>query len=142
MVASTPQSRKQKGRKFQQDIRDDIIDIYPELTEHDVRSTSMGAQGTDILLSKEARDMLPFAIECKRKESINVHGDFIQAKEHAKKEKLLPLLVSKRNRESALVHLEWDVFKSILIRLNKVESLNSLLDGSEFQTLSETLLKN
>lgn len=141
MVASTPQSRKQKGRKFQQDIRDDIIDIYPELTEHDVRSTSMGAQGTDILLSKEARDMLPFAIECKRKEAMNVHGDFIQAKEHAKKEKLLPLLVSKRNHESALVHLEWDVFKVILTRLNTVESELASLKGTKIQTLSTILLK-
>lgn len=141
MVASTPQSRKQKGRKFQQDIRDDIQNISPRLTLNDVRSTSMGAQGVDIQLSGVGIEEIPFAIECKRKEAMNVHGDYIQAKEHAKKEKLLPLLVSKRNHESALVHLEWDVFKIILTRLNKVESELAALKGTKIQTLATTLLK-
>ena len=50
-----PQSAKQKGRKLQQWVRDkliELLDIHPE----NVRSTSMGAGGEDVIMSKEARD--------------------------------------------------------------------------------------
>ena len=47
-----PQSAKQKGRKLQQWVRDkliELLDIHPE----NVKSTSMGAGGEDVILSKE-----------------------------------------------------------------------------------------
>ena len=68
MTANTPQSRKAKGRHLQQKIRDDIINTF-KLTENDVRSTSMGAKGCDILLSENARINFPYAIECKSQEN-------------------------------------------------------------------------
>ena len=51
-----PQSAKQKGRKLQQWVRDkliELLDIHPE----NVKSTSMGAGGEDVILSKK-REML------------------------------------------------------------------------------------
>ena len=127
MTASTPQSRKQKGRQHQQQIAEDIrTDIFDgELTIHDVWSTSMGAGGVDIKLSEKARSVFPFAVECKRKEQINVHSDFIQTKNNARKEELFALLVTRRNRESALAVLEWSVFKSLLKRLYTLEKENA-----------------
>lgn len=62
-----PQSAKAKGRKLQQHVRDKILDTFPHLELDDVRSTSMGAGGEDILLSPLARKSMPWSIECKSK---------------------------------------------------------------------------
>ena len=59
-----PQSAKSKGRKFQQWVRDLLIeklDIHPE----DIESRSMGAAGEDIMMARSARNLFPFSIECK-----------------------------------------------------------------------------
>ena len=123
MVAGSTQSRKQKGRQHQQqicaDIRNDITD--GTLTVNDVWSTSMGASGMDIKLSERARNIFPFAVECKRVEKIAVPAAFIQAKDNAKKEGLIPLLIYRRNRESAVAVVEWAVFKALLKRLYTLE---------------------
>ena len=77
-----PQSAKAKGRKFQQEVRDMILERFPDLTKDDVRSTSMGAQGEDIQLSAAARRLLPIQIECKSKSKSAVHTMYDQAIEH------------------------------------------------------------
>ncbi len=53
-----PSSAKAKGRKFQQDIRDMMLDLAPSLEKDDIRSTSMGAGGEDLQLSPAARKIL------------------------------------------------------------------------------------
>lgn len=123
MVAGNTQSRKQKGRKHQQEIAADIRNEITngDLSIHDVWSTSMGASGIDVKLSARARAAFPFAVECKRQEQINVHNAFIQAQDNAKKEGLSPLLVSRRNHEPAIAVIEWSVFKSLLKRLYTLE---------------------
>ena len=68
-----PSSAKQKGRLFQQWVRDQILTLFPELTKDDVRSTSMGAAGEDVLLSGIARKRFPFSIECKSRNAIAVY---------------------------------------------------------------------
>ena len=65
-------SCKQKGRKLQQKVRDIILESFDNLREDDVRSTSMGAGGEDVLLSPAARDVFPFSVECKNQEKLNV----------------------------------------------------------------------
>lgn len=109
MVATTPQSRKAKGRKLQQKIRDDII-LEFGLSENDVRSTSMGASGCDVLLSDKARGCFPFAIECKAQETTSIPSWWEQTIENANKEDLLPLLIFKQSRKDILVCLKWSDF--------------------------------
>lgn len=90
----TPQSAKQKGRKFQQEVRDKFLEYAPELEPDDVRSTSMGASGMDILFSPAAARVWPFDVECKHVEKLSISKAIAQAKENTK-EGRIPLVVFK-----------------------------------------------
>ena len=89
------QSCKAKGRKLQQAIRDLILENFKDLEEDDVRSTSMGAGGEDILLSPKARKYFPFSVECKNKERINFWTAIKQTENNSGE--YTPLLVLKKN---------------------------------------------
>jgi hypothetical protein len=110
MVATSSKTRKAKGRALQQKIRDDIISTF-SLSEDDVRSCSMGAQGEDIQLSPRARVLFPYSIECKSVEKLNVWDAYSQAKENAKSS--VPLLVFKRSRSEPMVMITWEHFLSL-----------------------------
>jgi len=98
------QSCKSKGRRLQQAVRDLILENFKDLEEDDVRSTSMGAGGEDVLLSPKARKYFPFSIECKNQEKINVWQSLKQAKENSGKH--TPLLIFKRNHSKTYACLE------------------------------------
>jgi hypothetical protein len=66
---SKPQSRKAKGRKLQQHIRDRITQVFG-LDEGDVESRSMGAGGVDVMLSPRARKVCPLSVESKNTRGI------------------------------------------------------------------------
>ena len=103
-----PQSAKAKGRRFQQWVRDMLIehrDIHPE----DIESRSMGAGGED------ARQKFPFSIECKNVEKLNVYDAYDQA--CANSGDNTPILFMKKNGKKplAVVDAEWfikNVYKS------------------------------
>lgn len=101
-------SCKNKGRLFQQWVRDRIIGIF-NLEKDDVRSTSSGASGEDILLSPEARKVFPYSIECKNQERINVWNSYRQAVSNTV-ESIEPLLFIKRNHHKPLVVLDAEYF--------------------------------
>jgi hypothetical protein len=84
-----PASAKQKGRLFQQWIRDLLLHHNPELQPDDVRSTSMGNGGEDIQLSPAARQKFPHQIECKSRASFALYTDYKQAQAHGKHEAIL-----------------------------------------------------
>jgi len=71
-MAKTVQSRKQKGRRLQQAVRDLILENFKELEPDDVRSTPMGVSGTDVQLSPAARRLFPYSTECKNTERLNI----------------------------------------------------------------------
>ena len=55
-------SAKAKGRRFQQWVRDkliEVLDIHPE----DIESRSMGAGGEDLIMARAARKKFPYSIE-------------------------------------------------------------------------------
>lgn len=99
-------SAKQKGRLGQQEIRDKILETFPELEPDDVKSTSMGDGGEDIQLSPAARKLMPITIEVKRRKSgMKTQYDWIeQAKHHAKGE---PVVFFRADRK------EWITMVSI-----------------------------
>jgi len=111
-MATTVASRKQKGRKLQQKIRDDILSLYPELTERDVVSAPMGVPGDDIQLSQIASDIFSYSIECKNTERINIWKDLDQSESNNRD--LTPLLIFKRNRSDIYCCLTWSVFKNMI----------------------------
>lgn len=94
-----PQSAKAKGRRLQQWFRDLLLRVAGGiLEEDDIRSTSMGASGDDLLMSPLAQRVFPLAVECKNQESLSIWKSLEQACAHARPRGLTPTLVFKRNR--------------------------------------------
>lgn len=65
-------SIKAKGRLGQQEVVKILLKAFPELVEDDLRSCPMGSQGEDILMSPEARKLIPWNIEVKRGKAFNL----------------------------------------------------------------------
>lgn len=108
------QSKKQKGRILQQWVRDYILKSFPILEPDDVKSTSMGAGGEDVLLSPAARRYFPYSVECKSLASIAVYKYYEQCKANAGEYE--PLVVIKANRKKPLVLLDAEYFFNCLVR--------------------------
>lgn len=107
-----PQSCKQKGRALQQWIRDIILTLNKELTEKDVRSTPMGTQGEDVMLSEAAFQRVPFHIEAKNLARIAVYNYYEQPKTKSD-----VLVVMKANRKRPLAVLDAELFFKIIREL-------------------------
>ena len=103
-------SAKAKGRRFQQWVRDQLIeqlDVHPE----DIESRSMGAGGEDLILARAAREKFPYSIECKNQESINIWKAYEQAQENSKNYE--PIVIIKRNNTKPLVLVAADFFMKL-----------------------------
>ena len=97
------QSAKAKGRRFQQWVRDKLIEslgIHPE----DIESRSMGASGEDLIMARSAREKFPYSVECKNQERLNIWDSLEQAESNANQH--IPLLVFKRNRSKTYISME------------------------------------
>ena len=94
------QSKKAKGRRLQQWVRDILIEkleVHPE----DIESRSMGAGGEDLIMSRSAREKFPYSIECKNQESLNIWKSYEQAQQNSGNYE--PIVVIKRNNIKPLV---------------------------------------
>ena len=107
-----PQSAKAKGRNLQQWVRDLILESFPALEPDDVRSTSMGAGGEDLLLSPAARRLFPYSVECKNVEKLNVWNAYQQAEANSGEHE--PILIMKMNRKKPLVVIDAEAFVNLL----------------------------
>ena len=105
-------SAKNKGKRLQNDVRDLILETFTELEPDDVRSTTMGDSGEDILLSPAARKLFPFSVECKNQEKLNVWSSLEQTETNAGKH--TPLLIFKRNRSKTYAVLQLDDLMRLL----------------------------
>ncbi len=63
------QSRKAKGRLYQQALARMIVEAFSDLAPDDVQSRSMGSSGIDIMLSPKAQALFPVSIEAKNSKS-------------------------------------------------------------------------
>ena len=105
-----PQSAKAKGRNLQKWTRERLIeelDIHPE----DIKSTSMGAGGEDVIMARAAREKFPYSIGCKNQEKLNVWSAYDQAESNSGDYE--PLVVIKRNRQKPLVVLDAEYFMKL-----------------------------
>ena len=101
------QSKKAKGRRLQQWVRDILIEkleVHPE----DIESRSMGAGGEDLIMSRSAREKFPYSIECKNQESLNIWKSYEQAQQNCGDYE--PIVVLKRNNVKPLVLVDADYF--------------------------------
>lgn len=106
---------KNKGRLGQQEIRDRLLQEFPEFEPDDIKSTVMGDTGADIQLSPAARKKIPLAIEVKRRKSVGkTFYDYMeQAKCHVKNGED-PVVFFRADRKEWLVMTELDVFMKML----------------------------
>ena len=108
-------SAKAKGRRLQQKFMQLLIeklDIDPE----DIESRSMGAGGEDLIMSKAARNMFPYEIECKNQEKLNIWSAWDQA--NGNKGLYEPLVVIKKNGVRPLVVLDAENFLDMIKEFN------------------------
>ena len=106
-------SRKAKGRRLQNKIRDLLIEHFSEVLEDDdIRCAIMGESGEDLKLSPAARKLIPYSIECKNQEKLNIWGALEQAEENSGKHS--PLVIFKRNRSKTYAILEFDKLLELL----------------------------
>ena len=101
------QSKKAKGRRLQQWVRDLLIEkleVHPE----DIESRSMGAGGEDLIMARAAREKFPYSIECKNQESLNIWKSYEQAQQNSGNYE--PIVVIKRNNVNPLVLVDADYF--------------------------------
>ena len=106
-----PHSAKAKGCRFQQYCRDILLRAAESLEPDDIRSTSMGAGGEDILLSPAARKIYPYSIECKNVEKLNIWEAIKQAISNCGK--YIPVVIFKRNNHEAWIAMPLDRFMEI-----------------------------
>ena len=102
-----PQSAKAKGRNLQKWTRERLIeelDIHPE----DIKSTSMGAGGEDVIMARAAREKFPYSIECKNQEKVNVWKAYEQCDANSKDYE--PVVVIKKNNFKPLVVVDAEYF--------------------------------
>ena len=101
------QSAKAKGRRFQQWVRDKLVEslgIHPE----DIESRSMGAGGEDLIMARAAREKFPYSIECKNKETLNIWKSYEQ--EESNSGDYEPVVFIKRNNQKPLVVVDAEYF--------------------------------
>ena len=106
-------SAKAKGRRFQQWVRDKLIeqlDIHPE----DIESRSMGAGGEDLIMARAAREEFPYSIECKNQESLNIWKAYEQATENSGDYE--PECFIKRNNQKPLAVVDAEYFVKIHLK--------------------------
>ena len=107
LVDMKTSSAKAKGRRFQQWVRDQLIEqlnVHPE----DVESRSMGAGGEDLIMARAAREKFPYSIECKNQETLNVWKSYEQAESNSGKYE--PVVFIKRNNQKPLVVVDAEYF--------------------------------
>jgi hypothetical protein len=114
-----PQSAKAKGRRHQQDVCKALVEVRSDLEPDDIRSTSMGALGEDVLFSPAARRIYPYSIECKNVEKINIWEAIDQARSNAGK--YTPAVAFSKNNEEIWMAIP---LKDFLRFFNNKENVN------------------
>ena len=105
-------SAKSKGRRLQNKIKEILLEAFTELEPDDIKSAIMGDSGEDIQLSPAARKLIPYSIECKNQEKLNIWGALEQAEKNSGDSN--PVLIFKRNRSKTYAVLEIEDFIDLI----------------------------
>ena len=105
-------SAKNKGKRLQNTVRDILLETFNTLEPDDIKSAIMGDSGEDIQLSPAARKLIPYSIECKNQEKLNIWSSLEQAENNSGNH--TPLVIFKRNRTKTYAVLEFDKLLELL----------------------------
>ncbi len=116
-------SAKAKGRDFQKDIVF-AIQKWLNLTDDDIRPVAASVNGVDIeLTSKQARELFPYGVECKRQEKLNIWDAISQCETNADAIGKRPLLVFKRNRSEIYAAMPFYWLMYLIEENNRLKGL-------------------
>lgn len=118
-TALRPQSAKAKGRRLQQEAGATWLAAFPQLEPDDITSRSMGASGTDLLLSPAAKRLIPFDQEAKNQEALNIWEALKQAEENTTPGRI-PLVVFTRNHTPIYAALPFSELVALTQRVSRV----------------------
>ena len=107
----TIKSAKAKGRALQQMVCEQLSVLLRLPWGEDgspIRSREMGQAGVDVILTGEAADRFPFAIECKSSEALSLPAAIAQARHNAE-------MGSLQNRNWMLVHKRKEWMEPVVI---------------------------
>lgn len=112
-MANKIQNAKARGRKAQNEVVMTLRNKYSldsgeeGCYDGNICSRTMGTNGVDIVLSPYAQSIIPFDIEVKFVEKLNIWEALNQSETNTK-EGRIPLLVFRRNRSKTYACLEFD----------------------------------
>tara|TARA_R100000458_G_scaffold20380_1_gene18132 strand:- start:9194 stop:9544 length:351 start_codon:yes stop_codon:yes gene_type:complete len=109
-------SKKSKGRRLQNFVRDNLLDAFQSLEEDDIKVAIMGESGEDIKLSPAARKKIPYSFECKNTERLQIWQAIEQAEGNANDR--VPVVVFKRNRSKTYLTIEFNNFVNMIREKN------------------------
>jgi len=99
-------SRKAKGRRLQNWVRDELLALFTEFTIEDIYCAIMGESGADVKFSPQAQKLLPYSVECKNKETFKGIYDIMKQAESNTKVSQMPLGVIKMNNFQPLAIID------------------------------------
>ena len=105
-------SKKGKGRRLQNFVRDRLLNSFPTLEPDDVKAAIMGESGEDIKLSPAAKKKIHYSFECKNQERLSIWSALEQADTNS--DDRYPVLIFKRNRSKIYTCIELDVFLELI----------------------------
>ena len=106
-------SKKAKGRKLQDFVRDNLLSCFPFLEQDDIKVAIMGESGEDIKLSPAARKSIPYSFECKNVERLQFWSSVEQCEANCK-ENISPAVVVKKNRKQPMVAIPFSMFLELI----------------------------
>ena len=117
-------SAKNKGKRLQNNVRDLLLESFNQLEPDDIKSAIMGESGEDIKLSPAARRLIPYSLECKNQEALNIWSSLEQAETNSGDYD--PVLIFKRNRTKTYAVLEFDKLLELLDESRSEEHTSEL----------------
>ena len=110
-------SRKAKGKRLQLKVREFLRNIFTDILEDgDIETTIASEAGVDIKLSPLGKKYIPFDIECKNTETINIWGAIKQAEENSKVDRI-PMVVFSKNREKTYCVVEFETLMNLIYKV-------------------------
>lgn len=107
------QARKAKGRSLVLEVKQWLLEQFPEFNDHDVIIPATSASGEDLQLSPELRKLFQYSIECKRQEGLSKVYSFMEQCE-ANAGTNTPLVIMRSNHKEALVVMKLTDFSKLV----------------------------
>lgn len=102
-------SGKNKGRRACLETREILLKYYPQLQEKDIVIMPTSVIGEDVKFSPLAESLIPYSIENKNVEKLNIHKAYEQAVANAPPGRI-PVVVYRKNHTNLKITIDFETF--------------------------------